>query len=59
MEVSRGICRAAQPGLARRRIYDNRTALTLRAFGITEFATANAKDFEEFGFAKVWNPVLG
>jgi hypothetical protein len=50
---------AGQPGIARRRIYDTRTALTLRAFGITEFATANVKDFEAFGFAKVWNPVIG
>jgi hypothetical protein len=50
---------AGQPGIARRRIYDTRTALTLRAFGITEFATANVKDFEVFGFAKVWNPVIG
>jgi hypothetical protein len=48
---------AAQPGIARRRIYDTRTALALRVFGVTEFATANVKDYEEFGFAKVWNPV--
>lgn len=50
---------AAQPGIARRRIYDTRTALTLRAFGVTEFATTNVKDFEGFGFAKVWNPMVG
>jgi uncharacterized protein len=49
--------RAAAPGIARRRIYDTRTALALRAFGVTEFATANVKDFEEFGFGKVWNPI--
>jgi toxin-antitoxin system PIN domain toxin len=49
--------RAAAPGIARRRIYDTRTALALRAFGVTEFATANVKDFDEFGFAKVWNPI--
>ena len=48
---------AATPGIARRRIYDTRTALALRAFGITEFATANVKDFEGFGFSKVWNPI--
>lgn len=47
---------AATPGIARRRIYDTRTALCLRAFGVSEFATANVKDFEEFGFQKVWNP---
>lgn len=48
---------AATPGIARRRIYDTRTALCLRAFGVTEFATANVKDFEGFGFVKVWNPI--
>ena len=47
---------AATPGIARRRIYDTRTALCLRAFGVSEFATANVKNFEEFGFQKVWNP---
>ena len=48
---------AATPGVARRRIYDTRTALCLRAFGVTEFATANVKDFEGFGFKKLWNPL--
>lgn len=48
---------AATPGIARRRIYDTRTALCLRAFGVTEFATANVKDFDGFGFKKVWNPI--
>jgi len=33
------------------------TALALQAFGVTEFATANIKDFEGLGFAKVWNPI--
>ncbi len=47
---------AATPGFARRRIYDLRTALCLQAFGVTHFATANVKDFENTGFAKVWNP---
>jgi toxin-antitoxin system PIN domain toxin len=47
----------AVPDFACRRIYDTRTALSLRAFGVTEFATANVKDFEGFGFAKVWNPI--
>ena len=49
--------RAAAPGIARRRIYDTRTALALRAFGVTEFATANVKDFKGFGFVKLWNPI--
>ncbi|MBN8420923.1 MAG: PIN domain-containing protein [Verrucomicrobia bacterium] len=48
---------AATPGIARRRIYDTRTALCLRAFGVTHFATANVKDFVGFGFSKVWNPL--
>jgi predicted nucleic acid-binding protein len=49
---------AATPGFARRRIYDLRTALCLQAFGVTHFATANVKDFENTGFSKVWNPLV-
>ena len=41
-----------------RRIYDARTALTLAAQGVTEFATVNVRDFEGFGFRRVWNPLL-
>ncbi len=48
---------AAQEDFARRRIYDARLALTLRRQGITEFATANIKDFNGFGFDRVWNPL--
>ncbi len=48
---------SALPGLARRRIYDTRLALTLRHHGVKEFATANVKDFEGFGFDRVWNPL--
>ena len=48
---------AATAGFARRRIYDLRTALCLQAFGVTDFATANVKDFEGTGFLKVWNPL--
>ena len=48
---------AATPNFARRRIYDLRIALCLQSFGVTEFATANVKDFEGLGFAKIWNPV--
>ena len=40
-----------------RRLYDVRSALTMTAQGVTEFATANVKDFEGFGFRKVWNPI--
>jgi|688.fasta_scaffold142678_2 toxin-antitoxin system PIN domain toxin len=50
---------AGAAGIARRRIYDTRTALCLRAFGVTEFATANVKDFEGFGFERVWSPIAG
>lgn len=48
---------AGEPGFAYRRIYDARLALTLRHLGVTEFATANLKDFQGFGFRKVWNPL--
>ncbi len=41
-----------------RRIYDARLALTLRHHGVTEFATANIKDFQGFGFRRVWNPLV-
>ena len=40
-----------------RHIIDARLALTLRHHGVTHFATANAKQFKDFGFEKVWNPV--
>lgn len=48
---------AAEAGFARRRIYDVRLALSLRQQGVTEFATANVKDFDGLGFARVWNPL--
>ena len=47
---------AARARFARRRIYDARLALSLRRQGVTEFATANVKDFSGFGFDRVWNP---
>lgn len=40
-----------------RRLYDLRSALTMMAQGVTEFATVNVKDFEGLGFRKVWNPI--
>jgi toxin-antitoxin system PIN domain toxin len=40
-----------------RRLIDARLALTLRHHGVTEFATGNVRDFEGFGFSRVWNPV--
>ena len=48
---------AAETTFARRRIYDARLALSLRRQGVTDLATANVKDFQDFGFARVWNPV--
>lgn len=48
---------AAAPGFAFRRLYDVRTALTLRRHGVTEFATANVKDFAGLGFRRVWDPL--
>ena len=50
---------AGSRAFARRRIYDIRTALSLIAFGVTDFATLNLKDFHDLGFAKVWNPLAG
>jgi toxin-antitoxin system PIN domain toxin len=49
---------AAQEGFARRRIFDVRLAKTLQSHGVTEFATANTKDFEGLGFERVWNPLI-
>ena len=48
---------AAATDFAIRRIVDARLALTLRHHGVTEFATSNVKDFEGFGFTRVWNPL--
>lgn len=48
---------AGQPNFVRRRIVDARLALTLQRHGVTEFATVNTKDFESFGFKRVWNPL--
>lgn len=43
--------------IPRRRIFDLRLAITLIHHGVTEFATANVKDFQDLGFKKVWNPL--
>lgn len=48
---------AAQDPFAFRRIIDLRLAHTLRHHGVTEFATANEKDFAGQGFLRVWNPL--
>ena len=49
---------AGGKNFARRRIFDARLALTLRHGGVTHFATSNVKDFQGWGFEKVWNPLL-
>lgn len=48
---------AAKPNVARRKIYDARMAITLLRSGVTEFATANVRDFKGLGFQRVWNPL--
>ena len=48
---------AARKNFAIRRIIDARLALTLRHFDVTDFATVNGKDFADFGFTRVWNPL--
>jgi uncharacterized protein len=49
--------KAKVPELAYRRIFDLRLAATLRAHGVTDFATRNLKDFHKQGFKRVWNPL--
>lgn len=49
---------AAKPGFARRRIIDVRLARTLLSHGVTDFATANVRDFQDLGFRRVWNPLV-
>lgn len=44
-------------GRAYRSIYDTRLALTLKQWGVNEFATCNVKDFQNLGFNRVWNPL--
>ena len=49
---------AAKKDFAIRRIVDLRLGLSLVRMGVTEFATANLKDFERIGFIRVWNPLV-
>jgi predicted nucleic acid-binding protein len=49
--------RAADRHFARRRIYDLRLGLCLLQQGVTDFATANVKDFDGLGFHRVWDPL--
>lgn len=52
-----GVWKHASQSHSVRRIYDIRLALTLRHYGVSHFATANAKHFAGFGFEKIWNPL--
>jgi predicted nucleic acid-binding protein len=51
--------RLRETGFARRRAFAWRSALSLLDQGVTEFATTNVKDFDGFGFMRVWNPLTG
>ncbi len=51
--------RTAGKSFAFRRLYDARSALTMLAQGVTEFATVNVKDYEGMGFRRVWSPLPG
>jgi len=48
---------SAGDSFGRRRVFDARLALTLCHHGVSEFATANEKDFRDCGFERVWNPL--
>jgi toxin-antitoxin system PIN domain toxin len=48
---------AKQKNFAFRRIIDARLALTLQFHGVREFATINLRDFRQFDFDKLWNPL--
>ncbi|MEN9576635.1 MAG: ribonuclease VapC24 [Verrucomicrobiota bacterium] len=50
--------KARRKDFAFRRLYDARSALTMTAQGVTDFATVNVKDFEGMGFRRVWNPLV-
>ncbi|MFW5743654.1 MAG: hypothetical protein ACOCW3_03600 [Spirochaetota bacterium] len=49
---------ASTPDFARRRIMDACLALTLRAAGVTEFATRNTVHFPGLGFERVFDPLV-
>lgn len=48
---------ADESAVAHRRIFDARLAVILRHHGVRQFASRNEKDFEGFGFQRVWNPL--
>lgn len=48
---------AARPGVARRHVFDARLAHTLLDNGVKQLATRNTRDFEGFGFERVFDPL--
>ena len=48
---------AQRPNLPQRAMFDARIALTLRHHGVTDWATRNVADFQQFGFAQLINPI--
>jgi hypothetical protein len=50
-------CEFLQMLSKRDNVIDIRLGLTLRHFGVDQFATTNPKDFQSLGFQKVWNPL--
>lgn len=48
---------AARPGVARRRVFDARLAFTLLKNGVRELATRNVRDFRDFDFDLVVDPI--
>jgi uncharacterized protein len=48
---------AGRPGIARRRVFDARLGFTMRHYGVRQLATRNVKDFDGFGFDRVWDPI--
>ena len=49
--------RVALPRTPYRTLFDARLALTLRHHGVTELATRNIRDFQGYGFTRVWDPL--
>ena len=41
-----------------RRLHEARLALLLRGAGVTEFATRFPQDYQNFGFKRVWDPLV-
>jgi len=48
---------AGRPDTARRQVFDARIAFTLLHHGVRELATRNTKDFTDFGFERVFDPL--